>query len=297
MAGELQGHGRLGSMVGPWTPIPAEAWEVLQVPCALLGATDFTAWRRGHLVGPGMEFWGARILDPTGLSLKAAALAYGPAEAVSVAQRGMAFGHTKPLPPPKPKSLAARMAAAEIPQLGSMKKPDAVELADALRSLRQSVIQQLRDGSLVADAENVAGLRRPVEATEWLKGRVDFGVSVVMVGRMRLGAVRVRQCLKQPAAITAAKAVVGLPQKSVRKAGRPTSTPFAEAEMIRRAEQGELAPGIGEQARQLCEWLRQTHPEEPQPRPKSLAAALGPQYRLLKLRQNRGKSGSRKLKI
>ena len=29
LAGELQGWGRLGNLVGPWTEIPAEAWHVL----------------------------------------------------------------------------------------------------------------------------------------------------------------------------------------------------------------------------------------------------------------------------
>ena len=196
MVGNLEGSGRLGSMVGPWTPIPAAAWEVLQAPCATPAATDLSAWRHGHLVGPGMEFWGVRILDTTGLSLRAAALAYGPAEAAAIAQHGMVFGHLRPSLPPTPKSLAARMAAAAIPQVGPATKPDAAELADAVRSLRQSLVRQLQDGSLIADGEGASRLRRPIEARLWATGRADFSVSALVSGASRFVAIRIRQPLQ-----------------------------------------------------------------------------------------------------
>lgn len=65
-------------------------------------------------------------------------------------------------------------------------------------------------------------------------------------------------------------------------AGRPSSKDLAAGEMRRRADAGEMATKVSQEAKHLCAWLRRVHPYEPQPLPKSLADALRAEHRNLK---------------
>jgi hypothetical protein len=65
-------------------------------------------------------------------------------------------------------------------------------------------------------------------------------------------------------------------------AGRPTSRDLALQEMRRRATEGTLCSSLAEQAREICIWLKQQHPEAPQPTAKTLETSLRHEYWRLK---------------
>jgi hypothetical protein len=65
-------------------------------------------------------------------------------------------------------------------------------------------------------------------------------------------------------------------------AGRPTSMHLVEREMKRRAAEGKLAAGLSEEARQLSEWMKLSHPDLAPPKPKTIRNSLGKKYRALK---------------
>jgi hypothetical protein len=62
-------------------------------------------------------------------------------------------------------------------------------------------------------------------------------------------------------------------------AGRPSSKHLALAELKRRAAANLLAPTLLAEATALVDWLKETHPDAPRPKPKSLADALRAIYR------------------
>lgn len=187
LAGELQSSGRLGSMVGPWTEIPAAAWRVLRVPCA----DSYQNWRLGHATGAGMEFWNIRIRHQVGLLLSDAATAYGPAGSANIVHRGMALGveETDSLVS-TPTALDRRMAAAGPTGL-VQQRPTAEEFAKARQALSESLFSLLRSGGLVADSW-VSGAARPLRPEQWLTGQANLTASSLRVGEETLEAIRVR---------------------------------------------------------------------------------------------------------
>ena len=54
------------------------------------------------------------------------------------------------------------------------------------------------------------------------------------------------------------------------KRGRPTSMPLVMAELERRGKESQLKPTLREEAEALLNWLRQAHPEAPQPAQKTI---------------------------
>jgi hypothetical protein len=66
-------------------------------------------------------------------------------------------------------------------------------------------------------------------------------------------------------------------------AGRPTSMYLAIREMHRRAAEGMLREKLSWEARELREWLQQTHPDAPVPKPKTLTNGLREDYNKLKI--------------
>ena len=64
--------------------------------------------------------------------------------------------------------------------------------------------------------------------------------------------------------------------------GRPSSVHLVVAEMRARAQRGELARGVAEEARHLVAWLIRHHPEAAQPKAKSLEDSIRDEYRRLK---------------
>lgn len=195
LACELQGYGRRGSMTGPWIPIPAEAWRRLQVPFE----PDFRNWSDGRLVGPGMEFWSTRILDRVGLPLKAAALAYGPTQVASVIQRAEAFGIAKPLPTPRPGSLAAR-ARGRAGNVLYDPQPKPTEVGDAWPQLKHALLEALRTGSLVATGEDFAGTINQISPAQLGDRGVDLDHSRLGLPGAWFERVRVRPRDVDPAA-------------------------------------------------------------------------------------------------
>ncbi len=210
LAGELQGWGRLGSRSGPWTEIPAEAWDLLRVPYE----KGFGSWRRGHLSEPDMEFRAVRIRDLVGLPLKAAALAYGPAEAALVAQRAVAFGILgQPISaaPPlqrrtngKP-TLQERMAEHPQPALSLPEQPTLAQAADAIDQLERQLGAALKAGTLVATGQEAGGVTRSIQLGEWARGTLRLEESTLVLSRVTLREVRVRQGVAEaPAPMAAA---------------------------------------------------------------------------------------------
>ncbi len=243
LAGELQGWGRLGSPIGSWTEIPAEAWHVLRVPYE----PAFAGLQRGHLSGPGMEFWGVRIRDLVGLSLKAAALAYGPDDAAAVAQRAAAFAIRRQSVAPATRArkrsegvgstptLAERMRDVAQPSLSPPEQPSLAEAADAIRQLERHLVDALRRGALVATGQDARGALRTIKAGEWAQAAMHTDESAVTLGDVSLHQVRVRQAERD-----ASEAVAAPPEPKSRSQSTAEDENSAGGEMIMRRALQEL---------------------------------------------------------
>ncbi len=62
-------------------------------------------------------------------------------------------------------------------------------------------------------------------------------------------------------------------------AGRPTSMHLVRPEHRRRIEAGEAHDTLAAEARHLLDWLQRTHPQAPQPKPKTLGNAIRHEHR------------------
>ncbi len=82
----------------------------------------------------------------------------------------------------------------------------------------------------------------------------------------------------RPSEQPSAKLALDTSQRRTGVAGRPSSKDLALTEMARRADRRELAGTLILEARQLCEWLKQVHTDQPQPTPKALSAQLKDLY-------------------
>ncbi len=68
--------------------------------------------------------------------------------------------------------------------------------------------------------------------------------------------------------------------------GRPSSMSFVEAEFDRRARESLTAPSLKEESEILAAWLKRSHPDAPQPTPKTIKNRLRHAYNKLKVKNS-----------
>jgi len=163
--------------------------------------------------------------------------------------------------------------------------------ARRLRSeIGQILIERLAHGELIA-----SGIALPLKETSrhrdvppelWQRLTFGHGFRMVVGNGLKYDQVLIREARPATSSATEPKQEVAGPQAQLARPapsrpGRPSIMPEIEAEMRRRAEPGQLAPSMRQEAKDLAAWAEQQFHDIKIPEARSIERALGPMYREL----------------